>query len=81
VNNSHDPWFDADKKLIRGSKHQVIAINKYDYGILVEFKEGVIGLVRKADMEEVSLNDVDIGACLLVSILWVDVIQKKLQLC
>jgi ribosomal protein S1 len=47
MNNSHDPWFDADKKLIRGSKHQVIAINKYDYGILVEFKEGVIGLVRK----------------------------------
>lgn len=29
-------------------------------------------------MEEVSLNDVDIGACLLVSILWVDVIQKKI---
>ena len=78
MSNSHDPWFDADKKLIRGSKHQVIAINKYDYGILVEFKEGVMGLVKKADMGGVSLNDVDIGACLLVSILWVDIIQKKI---
>ena len=80
VNNSQDPWFDADKKLPRGSKHEVIVINKYDYGILVEFKEGVIGLIKNMNLGNYTERDIDFGATLLVSVLWVDVIQKKIGL-
>lgn len=80
INNSHDPWFDADKKLLRASKHEVVVVNKFGYGILVEFKEGVTGLIKKNDFGEFCINDIDRGATVLVSVLWVDVIQKKIAL-
>jgi hypothetical protein len=42
-----DPWFDADKRLPRGSTHQVIVTNIVDYGYFVEFNDGIVGLMHK----------------------------------
>lgn len=72
-----DPWFDADKRLLRGSRHPVVVANVKDFGFFVEFPDGLNGLVHRSaaggfvpepgDRVEVEIN-------------WVDVIQKKMGL-
>ncbi|MDH5834226.1 type I restriction endonuclease [Luteimonas kalidii] len=72
-----DPWFDADKRLQRGSRHPVVVVNVKEFGFFVEFPDGTSGLVHRSaaggfvpepgDRVEVQIN-------------WVDVIQRKIGL-
>jgi hypothetical protein len=77
INQSWDPWFDADKKLPRGSKHIVIITNIVNYGTFVEFIDGLVGLVHSSNYRGITPN---LGDQVEVEIIWVDAVQKKMSL-
>lgn len=77
INQSWDPWFDADKRLPRGSKHQVSLTNIVKYGAFVEFRDGLVGLVHTSNYNGVSPS---IGDKVEIEIIWVDAVQKKMSL-
>lgn len=75
--HSHDPWFDADKRMPRHSRHRAVVVNVVVYGCFVEFQDGLVGLLHKNNSPELS---VDFGDSVEVEILWVDVVQRKMGL-
>lgn len=79
VNKSQagDPWFDADLRLTRGSLHKVTVKNVVEYGSFVEFEDGINGLVHKKNYNGFLPN---IGDRLQIKIIWVDAIQKKMNI-
>lgn len=72
-----DPWFDADKRLRRGSTHHVVVTTSVAYGCFVEFDDGLFGLIHNSKFK--GLNP-SVGDRVEVKIEWVDVIQKKMGL-
>ncbi|KLG20719.1 hypothetical protein YA52_08275 [Enterobacter roggenkampii] len=77
INQSWDPWFDAHKRLPRGSRHQVSLTNIVKYGSFVEFKDGLVGLVHNSKYNGILPN---IGDKVEVEVIWVDAVQKKMNL-
>lgn len=74
---SWDPWFDADKKHPRGKLSQATVVNVVSFGCFVELPDGLNGLVHSSKMNGLS---VDAGDRVEVEIIWVDSIQKKMNL-
>ena len=74
---SHDPWFDADKRMERQSRHNATITNVVDYGCFAELEDGLIGLLHKNYMAGISLC---CGDRVEVEVLWVDVVQRKIAL-
>ena len=74
---SHDPWFDADKRMGRQSRHKATITNVVEYGCFVEFEDGLAGLLHKKNMAGKSLN---FGDRVEVEVLWVDVVQRRIGL-
>lgn len=74
---STDPWFNAHKRLPRESRHQTTVINETSFGIFVEFSDGIVGLVHNSHFNN---NFANIGDLVEVEIIWVDSIQKKMNL-
>lgn len=74
---SQDPWFDADKRLRRGSIHEAVISNSVHFGFFVEFSDGICGLVHNSKVNGMSPA---IGDKVAVKINWVDVIQRKMDL-
>ncbi len=72
-----DPWFDAQKRLARGSIHEASVVNVVQFGCFVEFSDGLVGLVHNNVMGGFQ---VDIADRVRVEILWIDSIQKKMKL-
>lgn len=72
-----DPWFDADKRIERGSKLPVTVVNAVEFGCFVEFDDGLRGLIHKTKLEGNILN---VGDRVEVEVLWIDVFQKKMGL-
>ncbi|MCF5708814.1 S1 RNA-binding domain-containing protein [Pseudomonas syringae] len=79
VAKSHadDPWFDADKRIERGSRLAVTVVNTVEFGCFVEFDDGLHGLVHKNNLKG---NVVNVGDRVEVEVLWIDVFQKKMGL-
>lgn len=79
VSRSHagDPWFDADRRLARGSKHAVTIVNVVEYGYFVEFDNGLRGLIHQSESNGIAANA---GDRVEVQILWVDSHQHKMSL-
>ncbi|MBJ9686515.1 S1 RNA-binding domain-containing protein [Burkholderia vietnamiensis] len=76
-NFSWDPWFDADKRLRRGSTHVGTVVNVVQFGCFVELPDGLHGLVHTSKMNG---NRVSAGDRVQVEVIWVDVFQKKMSL-
>ena len=74
---ARDPWFDADRRLKRGSVHQATVQNVVAYGYFVDFDDGLVGLVHKSNTGDISASA---GDRVEVEILWVDVVQRKMGL-
>lgn len=72
-----DPWFDADKRLPRGSTPLVVVVNVVAFGCFVEFPDGLHGLVHSTNMNGFVVGS---GDRVKVEVLWVDGIQKKMSL-
>jgi hypothetical protein len=75
--HSGDPWFGADKKLPRTSKHLGVVINVVDFGSFIELNEGLIGLCHKSAYSGVNAGN---GDQVEVEIEWVDSIRRKMSL-
>lgn len=74
---SHDPWFDADKRIRRQSRQNGTITNVVDFGCFVELDDGLVGLLHKKNMAGKSL---DFGDRVEVEVLWVDVVQRRMSL-
>lgn len=74
---SWDPWFDADKRLARGSKHLTTVVNVVAFGCFVEFVDGLNGLVHSTNMNGFQVG---LGDRVLIEVIWVDSVQKKISL-
>jgi len=74
---SWDPWFDAHRRHLRGTFHEVIVTNLVHFGCFVEFSDGLHGLVHTSNMGGVS---VDPGDRVKIEIIWIDSVQKKMSL-
>jgi transcriptional accessory protein Tex/SPT6 len=74
---SFDPWFDAQRRLLRGTTHEVTVVNVVNFGCFVEFSDGLVGLVH---INFLGGFEVDVADRVRVEILWVDSIQKKMGL-
>lgn len=72
-----DPWFDADRRLMRGSRYQGTVVNVVDYGYFIEFDDGLVGLVHKRNFNGLSAG---IGDRIETEVMWVDVIQRRVGL-
>ena len=72
-----DPWFDADKRLLRESQHEVTVVNVVEFGSFVEFDDGLIGLIHKTKYNGIVASS---GDRVEVQIVWVDVYQRKMSL-
>lgn len=72
-----DPWFNADKKIKRGSRQVGLIINCCGVGHFVEFDDGLVGLIHKSKLNGSTATSGDV---VKVEVLWVDVIQKKMGL-
>lgn len=75
--HSHDPWFDADKRMPRRSVHLGTVVNVTDFGCFVEFSDGLVGLLHKSNWAGLSP---DFGDRVEVGIEWVDVVQRRMGL-
>lgn len=75
--NATEPWFDADKRLPRGSTHRVTITNAIDIGYFVEFNDGLVALIHKSNMGDLTACP---GDLVEVTIQWVDVIRKRMGL-
>lgn len=76
-NFSWDPWFDADKKLPRGSSHLATVVNLAAFGCFVELPDGLHGLVHNSHMNGIHVGT---GDRVQVKVIWVDVFQRKMSL-
>ena len=74
---ANDPWFDADKRLPRGSLHRATVINVVQVGYFVEFNDGLVGLVHRSKLGGLTAQP---GDLVQVEVQWVDVIQRKMGL-
>lgn len=74
---SHDPWFDADKRMARQSRHIATITNVVNYGCFAELEGGLTGLLHNDNMGGISLDD---GDRVEVEVVWVDVVQRKISL-
>lgn len=74
---SDDPWFNADKKLRRGSHHDVIVTNSAPFGFFVEFRNGLVGLVHISEANGMSPG---IGSKVKIEVVWVDKIRRRMSL-
>jgi small subunit ribosomal protein S1 len=74
---ARDPWYGADKRLARGSKHKATVSNAVEYGCFVELDDGLIGLVHKSKLGGVRA---DAGDEVEVEILWVEAVKRKIGL-
>jgi len=72
-----DPWFGADRRLPRSSKHYGTVTNVVDYGCFVESDEGLVGLVHKSNLNGF---EAEAGDRVEVEVIWVDVVQRKMSL-
>jgi energy-coupling factor transporter ATP-binding protein EcfA2 len=72
-----DPWFDADKRLARGSTHLATVVNIVPYGCFVELLDGLHGLVHNSKMNS---HVVGQGDRVKVEVIWIDAVQKKMSL-
>lgn len=72
-----DPWFDADKRIERGTRLSVTVVNVVEFGCFVEFDDGLRGLIHKTKLEGQTLHT---GDRVEVEVLWIDVFQKKMGL-
>lgn len=79
LNKSYDPWFDPNNELQKGSKHLVTVVNIYNYGCLVEFSSGVIGLLHEKYLKGIDKSSIELGDQLNISIISVDLVQKKIN--
>lgn len=75
--HSNDPWFNADKELQIGSTHETIVTNVVNYGVFVEFNNGLSGLLHQSNFNGFSPS---LGDLIEVKISWIDVIHKKMGL-
>lgn len=74
---SGDPWFDADKRLPRGTTHEVTVQNVVEFGCFVEFDDGLRGLVHKSNYNGIAANQ---GDRVKIKILWLDAHQHRMSL-
>ena len=74
---SWDPWFDADKRLPRRSKHPATVVNVVTFGCFVELSDGLHGLVHNSHMNG---HLVGPGDRVEVEVIWVDSFQKRMSL-
>lgn len=72
-----DPWYNADKRLPRGSVHVGTIANVVSYGYFVEFGDLFRGLVHVSNFNGLTAF---IGDTVEVEILWVDTVQKRMGL-
>lgn len=72
-----DPWFDADKRLARGSLHRATVVNVVQVGYFVEFNDGLVGLIHRSKLGGLTAEP---GDLVQVEVQWVDVIQRKMGL-
>lgn len=72
-----DPWFDADRRLKRGSRHVATVQNVVEYGYFIDFDDGLVGLVHKSNTNGISVTP---GDRVAVQIEWVDVNQRRMSL-
>lgn len=79
ISKSHagDPWFDAVKRLPRGSKQEATVINVVDYGFFVEFDDGLRGLIQNRNNNGIRAAS---GDRVEVEVQWVDVHQRRIGL-
>lgn len=76
-NLAWDPWFEADKKLPRGSTHLATVVNIVTFGSFVEISDGLNGLVHTRNMNDFILG---LGDRVRVEVLWIDTVQMKMRL-
>jgi hypothetical protein len=79
ISKSHanDPWFDADRRMPRGSTKVGVVQNNSSVGYFVEFSDGLVGLVHKTRTNGISASP---GDRVEVEILWVDLVQRRMAL-
>lgn len=79
VAKSHagDPWFGADRRLLRGTRHPVTVTNVVEYGCFVEFDDGLHGLIHKSNFNK---HIAAAGDRVEVEILWVDSVRRRMDL-
>lgn len=76
-NLSWDPWFDARKRMPRGSVLSGVVVNVREFGCFVELPDGLHGLVHISKMGG---HDVGLGDRVEVNVIWIDAVQKKIAL-
>lgn len=74
---SGDPWFDALKRLPRGSRHKGLVVNAVDYGCFVEIDDGLVGLAHRSKLEGF---DPAPGDTVEVEVLYVDDTLHRISL-
>ena len=74
---SLDPWFDADKRLPRGSTRLATVVNIVPFGCFVELADGLHGLIHNTKMNGFAVS---VGDRVNVEVIWADGIQKKISL-
>jgi hypothetical protein len=72
-----DPWFDAEKRLLPGSRHRATITNTVDFGYFAEFDDGLTGLIHKSNFNGLSATT---GDRVEVEVLWVQAIQHRISL-
>jgi hypothetical protein len=75
--HSGDPWFGADKRLPRKSRHVGVVLNVVDFGSFIELQDGLVGLCHKSAYAGVNAG---IGDEVEIEIQWVDSIRRKMNL-
>lgn len=75
--HSGDPWFDALKRLPRGSRHKGLVVNTVDYGCFIELEDGLVGLAHRTKLEGLEPQS---GDTVEVEVLYVDDTQHRISL-
>jgi hypothetical protein len=79
ITQSHagDPWFQAEVRLPRASRHATTIVNVKEFGCFTEFDDGLVGLIHQSHLGGMAPS---IGDRVQVEILWVDAPQRRMGL-